>query len=664
MSVVMFFMPTGQQAQGSAPWRAITDGPSRKMTAMLRDFDLGQSAQAVGLENGSHAEEVKQLRDLGFNTGEAAAALRATNFDVPMAVEALLNGSGPALLLDSDASDICCFSKSSQIEALYKRLSELQSARQLLNKGKSSSSSSCEETHGEDDAALAARLQREEEYPDPVNGDWEEMAILEQLEDLERRDTTGNSQVALAAQFAQYEEMLDAKDAEEWDGRGDLMVREWRRQHLHIEQQEPSTVYAYGCLSFSEKSFFELLSLHSIRVLYDFRPDAERTGPKHFKPSYLDGLCKRHAVHYRHAELGRETAYGVLNHLKSDEGRNLLAELVWWARRKRTAFLGLEDDWRKDPRLAIAARLREAGHTVLHVASDGSTEEHPEQLDLPDFIAGQEARLRMLEKQRASGDIQRPQKSSVSRSTESVAQRLNQPQKEIDVAAELRKANTQAELCRIQRRMADLQRKSEASDSKAGLGPKLLNVNKWVKADADVQKEHLLAGKTKDGKDKDLKVASLGAVPSYSWTGSGGTIGGNPDFSVGHNSSSSSAATKDAWDVSSLEVECIACGRMLPWELLELGDGRCEACINSCDSGKMIDASPKNLVSVPEQSSVECGPSGVVEALQANTSHTVSGDDVDTCGTAQASGIDATKKMPVTRWTRRRLERERTETSG
>ena len=25
---------------------------------------------------------------------------------------------------------------------------------------------------------------------------------------------------------------------------------------------------------------------------------------------------------------------------KEDEGRNMLAELVWWARRKRTAFLG------------------------------------------------------------------------------------------------------------------------------------------------------------------------------------------------------------------------------------------------------------------------------------------------------------------------------------
>lgn len=77
--------------------------------------------------------------------------------------------------------------------------------------------------------------------------------------------------------------MIDAEDAEEWDGRGDLMVREWRRLHLHIEQslgaehrplhprQETCTLYAFGCGNQTEKSFFELLSLHSIRVLYDFR---------------------------------------------------------------------------------------------------------------------------------------------------------------------------------------------------------------------------------------------------------------------------------------------------------------------------------------------------------------------------------------------------------
>ncbi|CAE7897570.1 SWEET14, partial [Symbiodinium necroappetens] len=141
----------------------------------------------------------------------------------------------------------------------------------------------------------------------------------------------------------------------------------------------------------------------------------------------------------------------------------MLAELIWWARRKRTAFLG-----------------------VKHVSADGALEDHPHDFEMPDFIAGEEVRLRRLEKQRLAGDLARPTKSATSRSTEVVAQRLTQPQKVIDAAAELRKANTQAELCRIQRRLADVE--SASSDAKAGLGPKLLHVNKWVKAQAEEQR--------------------------------------------------------------------------------------------------------------------------------------------------------------------------------
>eukprot|EP00930_Biecheleria_cincta_P094010 TRINITY_DN8472_c0_g1_i2.p1 TRINITY_DN8472_c0_g1~~TRINITY_DN8472_c0_g1_i2.p1 ORF type:complete len:917 (+),score=176.92 TRINITY_DN8472_c0_g1_i2:70-2820(+) len=578
MSVVMFFMPTGQQASGSEPWRAIRDdGPSRKMTAMLRDSHLGSGAQIDGLLNGSKSAELKQLTDLGFDAAESAAALRATGFDLALATEALLNGSGPALLLD-DRSTGCCTSRSSQIAALWARLQELQ----LLKKQSTQASGSAAGSAAiEDDEALAARLQHEEEGHMP-SSDWEERAILELIEDLEREE--GGGQAALAAQFDQYEEMLDAADAEEWDGRGDLMVREWRRQHLHIEQQEPSTCYGFGCGNQNEKAFFELLSLHSIRVLYDFRVDAEQVGSAHFKPGYLEGACKRHSIHYRYAPLGRDGAYGILKHLREDEGRNLLAELVWWARRKRTAFLGFQDDWQHDRRLAIATRLREAGHRVLHVEADGSTKEHPEHMELPDFILGEEAKLRMIEKQRLAGDLKRPQKSAVSRSTESIAQRLTRPQQEIDAGAELRKANTQAELCRIQRRLADLQRRSEDSDAKAGLGPKLMYVNKWVKAEAAKQQENIAAGLTKDGKDKS-KIAAGGSPPAYAWTSSGGTAGGNPDFS-----SASSGDAHPPSEVTSLMVECLSCGASFPWASLASGDGQCTSCLQSLVAAEHAEA--------------------------------------------------------------------------
>jgi len=521
MSVVMFFMPTGQQSSGAAPWQAIHDGPSSKASGMLQNAHLGYQAQASNFHQmASQSTEMQHLMELGFGEAEAAAALKHTGFDLALAAEALLSGNGALLLSHAcDPND-----RSSQTSALLRRLDEVQKAKVVQ--------------------PLSTEL------------DWEEHAILEQLQELQQ-DMGG---VGADCQFAHLQEMIDAEDAEEWDGRGDLMVREWRRLHLHIEQQDAATIYALGCGSLLEKAFFELLSLHSIRVLYDFRSNPEQ-GPSHLKPSHLEGACKRHSLHYRSAPLGREGAYGILKHLREDEGRNLLAELVWWARRKRTAFLGAEEDWRQDHRSAIASRLQQAGHCVKHVEG-GRLIEHPSDFEMPDFIVGEEARLRTLEKQRFAGEGRVTK--STSRSTEAVAQKLTQPQKVIDAGAELRKANTQAELCRVQRRLADLERRSDSADS--ALGPKLLHVNKWIKAEAEQQKVNLAAGKTKDGKDKSQLTAG-GPAPSYSWTSSGGTAGGNPDFSA-----SSAAGSPE------LQVECRSCNTTLPWSQLADGDGSCSQC--------------------------------------------------------------------------------------
>jgi len=608
ISVVFFFMPSGQQAQGAEPWRAISDGeaPSRKATAMLRDADLGAAAQLQGLRTGAKAADLAQLEALGFSGEEAAAALKAAGFEVQRAADVLLSGGGPALMMglhdeSADASQGLLhrpgnFDRRQQISALYARLGALQASR-------AASSSACSAAATlEDDAALALRLQQEETGAGSIreggcggeSADWEEMAILEQLQELEREeDTAGGGREALQSQFAAYEEMLDANDAEEWDGRGDLMVREWRRAHLHIEQQDPSTLYALGCGTLREQVFFELLSMHSIRVLYDFRANPDAAIGKHFSVRSLELACKARGILYRHIPLGRETAYGILKHLREDEGRNSLAELVWHARRKRTALLGAEEDWRIDHRLAIAMRLRQAGHRVLHIRPDGGEEEHPEEIEVPEHLAGEEARLRMLEKQRLAGELKRPSKSATSRSSEVVAQRLTRPQEEIDAGAELRKADTQAELCRIQRRLADLQRRhDDSSDAKAGLGPKLLHVNKFVKAQAAEQRTNLAAGKTKDGKDKE-KMAAGGPPPAYSWTSNGGTSGGNPDFAsaalrpfLADPAESASGPSCGVAELETLMVECLGCGATLPWDALQEGDGRCAECQQRTDESE------------------------------------------------------------------------------
>lgn len=356
-----------------------------------------------------------------------------------------------------------------------------------------------------------------------------------------------------------------------------------------------------------ERAFFELLSLHSIRVLYDLRAHPEVGGLDYLHPPRLEACCKARGVHYRHEPLGRDSAYGILKHLREDQGKNTLAELVWQGRRKHSAFLGEDMDWTADHRCAIAARLCQAGHKVMHVDRSGGLKEHPLDWAMPDHIVGEEARLRMLEKKRQSGDDDRKHKSAASRSSEVVAQKLTQPRKEIDAGEELRKATTQRELCNIQRRLADLQRRSEGADASAGLGPKLINVNKWVKAQAVEQQANLAAGKTKDGKEK----VSRNAVPTDQHNGSNGAAStsssssaarqgqlqqsGNATSSSGIHESGPPRPAEAAAEV--MLIECLGCEKSLPWDDLADFDGICSSCavtavetVAQLDEGTFMDA--------------------------------------------------------------------------
>lgn len=563
MSVVFFYMPTDKQLQGSEPWRAIVDVPSRKMVAMQRDAALGKSAEIDALRAGPFGAELAQLLSLGFSEEESVASLKDAKFDGGLAADNLVLSHGGREAWGTTLQ----FQKAerdNQIAALYSRLAELQCEREVIR----TSADATNDCHDMvlDDAALAVQLQFQEESS--CSDDWQERLILEQIQSLESVQDSD-----LRAVFAHYEEMLDAKDAEDWDGRGDLMVRHWRREHLHIEQQEQATLFSLGCCH-HERVFFELLSLHSIRVLYDLRPDVQ--GYRHFDPSHLAVACKARGVVYKHVEIGRQSAYGILKHLGEDEGRNTLAELVWHAQRKRSAFLGSEENWRNDHRIAIAARLREAGHRVVHVF-DGGVEDHPESLAMPDHIVGEEARLRMLQKKRRAGELEKPVKSAVSRSTEAVAQKLSKPRVEIDVGAELRKAETQRELCNTQRRLADLQRKADRPDVKAGLGPKLLHVNKWVKAEAVRQQEYLDAGKTKDGKDKPTKPDAALHRPTHA------TAATEQSSNLSSSASAPTAPAASTVQTDTLEtqeevmVECLTCNKSVPWQTLT-EDGFCTGC--------------------------------------------------------------------------------------
>ena len=124
-------------------------------------------------------------------------------------------------------------------------------------------------------------------------------------------------------------------------------------------------------------------------------------------------------IHYKHAPLGREAAYGMLAHIKSDEARHALIELCWQAKRKRTAFLGRDSDYRLDPRQVPAEELVQAGHRVEHVHPSGATDPHVAcNGDYPDWLKTEEERLRKLEKMRKAGEFKKVEKSKIDRSTE------------------------------------------------------------------------------------------------------------------------------------------------------------------------------------------------------------------------------------------------------
>ena len=181
---------------------------------------------------------------------------------------------------------------------------------------------------------------------------------MEELEDT--RDSE------LQEHFEEYERLLEIDDAERaWDGYGDLMHNSMRRANLNLDMLGPQILFSIGAAAQTEKQFFELLSLHSIGILYDFRPtdyrDEVRCQQPHFEIRILKSYCRQRHIHYRHVAVGRETAYGTLKHLQSDEVQHILVELVWQAKHGgRTAFLGLEEDWRADGRVALAEERTKA----------------------------------------------------------------------------------------------------------------------------------------------------------------------------------------------------------------------------------------------------------------------------------------------------------------
>eukprot|EP00929_Paragymnodinium_shiwhaense_P045116 TRINITY_DN23091_c0_g3_i1.p1 TRINITY_DN23091_c0_g3~~TRINITY_DN23091_c0_g3_i1.p1 ORF type:complete len:874 (+),score=195.42 TRINITY_DN23091_c0_g3_i1:98-2719(+) len=317
----------------------------------------------------------------------------------------------------------------------------------------------------------------------------------------------------LQEQFEEYEKMLQIDDAEKaWDGYGDLMHNGFRRANLNLDMMGPQTVFSIGTGALSEKQFFDLLARHSITVLYDFRPsdyrDEVHAGSPHFEVRKLKSTARTRGIWYRHVPVGKESAFGMLRHLKSEEVQHILVELVWQAKhRGPTVFVGRELDWRMDNRLVIAEELVSHGHHVSHIDAAGSIEVHNKGVEIPDFIVQEEARLRKVQAKRQAGELQRPTKSAVDRSTEAVARSLAIEKEQVDISAELRDAENQSDLNRLQKKVVRMQMAENKKE--VGLSKKnLVQVPGYVLAAAQEEQARLVAKKAQKEQNKASAAAA------------------------------------------------------------------------------------------------------------------------------------------------------------
>lgn len=593
ITLVVFFYPDKMQKQGM--WQTITDpetmAPSRPLAKMLREHELGTSAQ----HDEGNEKALLSLQQLGFSRGDAEAALLAAGgTDVERAAEFLIMAgrstdcTGDVLKQDTSNSvfentscnHLCVeqvtikpVEQTSRRPGRFHRRalamavstepfpgpgieddavcqgSSCASAGSVSTAAASSTSSTCpagtasnaSSAAEESDEAMARRLQLEEDrwegkidllgsgVTQGMNGgmsDQEVAALALQLDELEGR-AMGPDPALLAAQFHEYEAAFTMEDAESWNGHGDLMHSPFSREHLSIDKMEKATIYSVGHGDMLERDFWEMLQCHSIRVLYDVRQTNYR-GELHvrhqrFSVASLRAQCRARGIFYKPMPLGRESAYGTLAHIKTDEGQHTLVELAWQAKRKRTAFLGCEEHWQDDPRQVAAEELAKAGHFVEHVRSDGSTERHLIGIEFPDWLTREEKRLKLLEKKREAGEMVRPEKSRSDRSSEVVAARLSQPAEEIDAMEALQGAANQREFIVAQRKLARYQRLAE---QKGVLAAKVVkNMPEWIAEDARRQAEWVAAKKkdkeraatpasTNTAEDADVQKAASLSSPS------------------------------------------------------------------------------------------------------------------------------------------------------
>eukprot|EP00931_Biecheleriopsis_adriatica_P063779 TRINITY_DN38691_c0_g1_i1.p1 TRINITY_DN38691_c0_g1~~TRINITY_DN38691_c0_g1_i1.p1 ORF type:complete len:907 (-),score=212.24 TRINITY_DN38691_c0_g1_i1:261-2981(-) len=576
ITVVVFFYPNHLQKQRM--WQTVADQennvPSRALVAIQHDTYLGNSAQDWQLWGfgGKGYKALEQLKRLGLAEADesfAKEALLAFDFDQVKAASFLLRRHSPLCASLRERTSLALDSASAQSRGRWGRKCYREAEGKAIAE---------EHVLASEDLELALLALAE------AKAAGEAEACL----------PTGERPVFRA---------------EDWDGiSGDLVAHFLRGGNvqlteldkmLKLDEMKPAHLLSVGTANIPEKQFFEMLNSQGVSVVYDFRAsessrDVRSSGASmpQFTKKNLRIACKARGMFYKHMALGRESAYGILAHLRSPEGQHTLLEVVWQAQRQGTAFLGSEADWRHDARLAIAEALVKAGHTVDHIASDGSLQCHESSGHFPDWMLQEEERLRKLEKQRHEGELQRREKSGVDRSTESVALRLMKAPEAVDTMTELREAQNQQELKFAQRKLATTQRFAE----KYELPSKVLSgAPSFIAKEAQLQAAWVeQRKKEKDNCSQtakadsdphagfDIEVECRVCTVQVSWSMLREGDGICAECSAaGHCKAAPVSEVPETRADEDFLVECTKCGLPASWSLLAPGDGYCPSCVSN-----------------------------------------------------------------------------------
>jgi uncharacterized protein (DUF488 family) len=170
-------------------------------------------------------------------------------------------------------------------------------------------------------------------------------------------------------------------------------VNEALEDRLSKDRQTDLTIWTVGHSTRSLDEFISVLAGQQIETLIDVRTfPGSRLHPQFNKEQLKASLAKVEVDYHHVPSLGgrrrakpdsRNTAWrnasfrGYADHMESEEFQKGIAELLEFAKKKRTAFMCAESLWWRCHRGLISDHLKAHGYRVVHLIDQKHAEEHP-----------------------------------------------------------------------------------------------------------------------------------------------------------------------------------------------------------------------------------------------------------------------------------------------